>query len=289
MKLRKIIALQLAMMSIVGITACGTVDRKSSDAQDDIQYETIINKLFSDEDKETKDYLNSLVIKNVGETSTDDLTFSVDELIYDTATGMGAYQLTIKSKNTNLSSMRSNLPDFYAFICEDFKLELFDGMIPSGAVRGIQHYEKKLFKNYEYEVINDNEICIWGPYAEGNTFDINVEDFQENTKCLHLELPQEDNHIEIKVDNENIEGFYISPIGVKIDTKCVDGLRLGKMENVEVNYKDGNSVNLYDIIEGAGGGGNGEVYHSLYAASKRFFVLDDIKSVTVDGKEYFPE
>ena len=46
MKLRKIIALQLAMMSIVGITACGTVDRKSSDAQDDIQYETIINKLF---------------------------------------------------------------------------------------------------------------------------------------------------------------------------------------------------------------------------------------------------
>ena len=41
MKLRKIIALQLAMMSIVGITACGTVDRKSSDAQDDIQYETI--------------------------------------------------------------------------------------------------------------------------------------------------------------------------------------------------------------------------------------------------------
>lgn len=24
-------------------------------------------------------------------------------------------------------------------------------------------------------------------------------------------------------------------------------------------------------------------------ASKRFFVLDDIKSVTVDGKEYFPE
>lgn len=146
-----------------------------------------------------------------------------------------------------------------------------------------------MFKNYEYEVINDNEICIWGPYAEGNTFDINVEDFQENTKCLHLELPQEDNHIEIKVDNENIEGFYISPIGVKIDTKCVDGLRLGKMENVEVNYKDGNSVNLYDIIEGAGGGGNGEVYHSLYAASKRFFVLDDIKSVTVDGKEYFPE
>ena len=61
------------------------------------------------------------------------------------------------------------------------------------------------------------------------------------------------------------------------------------MEIVEVNYKDGNSVNLYDIIEGAGGGGYGEVYHSLYAASKRFFVLDDIKSVTVDGKEYFPE
>jgi len=146
MKLRKIIALQLAMMSIVGITACGTVDRKSSETQDDSQYETIINKLFSDEDKETKDYLNSLVIKNAGETSTDDLTFSVDELIYDTATGMGAYQLTIKSKNTNLSSMRSNLPDFYAFICEDFKLELFDGMIPSGAVHGIQHYEKNCLK-----------------------------------------------------------------------------------------------------------------------------------------------
>ena len=93
----------------------------------------------------------------------------------------------------------------------------------------------------------------------------------------------------LQEENSNIEGFYISPIGVKIDTKCVDGLRLGKMENVEVNYKDGNSVNLYDIIEGAGGGGNGEVYHSLYAASKRFFVLGDIKSVTVDGKEYFPE
>ena len=146
MKLRKLIALQLVMISVVSFTACGTVDRKSNDSQDDSQYETIINKLFSDEDKETKDYLNSLVIKNVGETSTDDLTFSVDELIYDTATGMGAYQLTIKSKNTNLSSMRSNLPDFYAFICEDFKLELFDGMIPSGAVRGIQHYEKNCLK-----------------------------------------------------------------------------------------------------------------------------------------------
>lgn len=146
-----------------------------------------------------------------------------------------------------------------------------------------------MFKNYEYEVINDNEICIWGPYAGGDTFDINVEDFQENTKCLHLDFPQEDNHIEIKVDDENIEGFYISPIGVKMDIKCADGLRLAKMENVEVNYKDGNSVNLYDIIEGAGGGGNREVYHSLYAASKRFFVLDDIKSVTVDGKEYIPE
>ena len=289
MKLRKLIALQLVMISVVSFTACGTVDRKSNDSQDDSQYETIINKLFSDEDKETKDYLNSLVIKNAGETSTNDLTFSVDELIYDSATGMGAYQLTIKSKSINLSTMKNNLPDYYAFICEDFKLELCDGMIPLGAVMETQDYEKELFKNYEYEVINDNEICIWGPYAEGNTFDINVEDSQENTKCLHLELPQEDNHIEIKVDNENIEGFYISPIGVKIDTKCVDGLRLGKMENVEVNYKDGNSVNLYDIIEGAGGGGNGEVYHSLYAASKRFFVLDDIKSVTVDGKEYFPE
>ena len=293
MKLRKIIALQLAMMSIVGITACGTVDRKSSDAQDDIQYETIINKLFSDEDKETKDYLNSLVIKNAGETSADDLTFSVDELIYDTATGMGAYQLTIKSKNTNLSSMRSNLPDFYAFICEDFKLELFDGMIPSGAVRGIQHYEKKLFKNYEYEVISDNEICIWGPYIERATdFGINVEYFSKNTECLHIELPQESNYIEIKVDDENIEGFYISPLGFKVDNKYVYNQRRGKMENIQINYKDGSSIDLYDVTEGIGGYtavGYEQTIHDKYLASKRFFVLDDIKSVTVDGKEYFPE
>ena len=289
MKLRKVLIIQLVLILLIGLTACENSGRKSKETQDDSQYETIINKLFSYEDKETKDYLNSLVIKNAGEVSTDDLTFSVDELIYDSATEMGAYQLTIKSKSINLSTMKNNLPDYYAFVCEDFKLELCDGMIPLGAVMETQDYEKNLFKNYEYEVINDNEICIWGPYAGGDTFDINVEDFQENTKCLHLDLPQEDNHIEIKVDNENIEGFYISPIGVKIDIKCADGLRLAKMENVEVNYKDGNSVNLYDIIEGAGGGGNREVYHSLYAASKRFFVLDDIKSVTVDGKEYFPE
>lgn len=146
MKLRKALIVQLVLILLIGLTACENSGGKPKETQDDSQYETIINKLFSDEDKETKDYLNSLVIKNVGETSTDDLTFSVDELIYDTATGMGAYQLTIKSKNTNLSSMRSNLPDFYAFICEDFKLELFDGMIPSGAVRGIQHYEKNCLK-----------------------------------------------------------------------------------------------------------------------------------------------
>lgn len=146
MKLRKIIALQLAMMSIVGITACGTVDRKSNDSQDDTQYETIINKLFSDEDKETKDYLNSMVIKNAGEVSTDDLTFSVDELIYDSATEMGAYQLTIKSKSINLSTMKNNLPDYYAFVCEDFKLELCDGMIPLGAVMETQDYEKNCLK-----------------------------------------------------------------------------------------------------------------------------------------------
>ena len=292
MKLRKALIVQLVLILLIGLTACENSGRKSKETQDDSQYETIINKLFSDEDKETKDYLNSLVIKNAGETSTDDLTFSVDELIYDTATGMGAYQLTIKSKNTNLSSMRSNLPDFYAFICEDFKLELCDGMIPSGAVHGIQHYEKKLFKNYEYEVISDNEICIWGPYEDGDTFDINVEYFSKNTECLHIELPKENNHIEIKVDDENIEGFYISPLGFQVDNKYVNKQRLGKMENIQINYKDGSSIDLYSVTEGIGGYtfiGHEQTIHDRYLASKRFFVLDDIKSVTVDGKEYFPE
>ncbi len=292
MKLRKVLIIQLVLILLIGLTACENSGRKSKETQDDSQYETIINKLFSDEDKETKDYLNSLVIKNAGETSTDDLTFSVDELIYDTATGMGAYQLTIKSKNTNLSSMQSNLPDFYAFICEDFKLELCDGMIPSGAVHGIQHYEKNLFKNYEYEVISDNEICIWGPYTQGDTFDINVEYFSKNAKCLHIELPQENNHIEIKVDDENIEGFYISPLGFTVDNKYVNKQRLGKMENIQINYKDGSSIDLYDVTEGIGGYtfvGHEQTIHDNYLASKRFFVLDDIKSVTVDGKEYFPE
>lgn len=120
-------------MSVVGLTACGR-EEKRKEVQDNSHNETIINKLFSDEDKEVKDYLNAMVIKNVGEASTGDLTFSIDELIYDSATKMGAYQLIIKSKDTNLSNMRNNLPDFYAFIFEDFKLELFDWMIPASVI-----------------------------------------------------------------------------------------------------------------------------------------------------------
>jgi len=95
-----------------------------------------------------------------------------------------------------------------------------------------------LFKNYEYEVISDNEICIWGPYEDGDTFDINVEYFSKNTECLHIELPKENNHIEIKVDDENIEGFYISPLGFQVDNKYVNKQRLGKMENIQINYSN---------------------------------------------------
>ncbi|MDD6293178.1 MAG: hypothetical protein PUA71_05005, partial [Eubacteriales bacterium] len=68
MKLRKALIVQLVLILLIGLTACENSGGKSKETQDDSQYETIINKLFIDEDKETKEYLNSLVIKNAGET-----------------------------------------------------------------------------------------------------------------------------------------------------------------------------------------------------------------------------
>ncbi len=289
MKLRKVLIIQLVLILLIGLTACENSGRKSKETQDDPQYETIINKLFSDEDKETKDYLNSLVIKNVGKASTDDLTFSIDELIYDSATGMGAYQLIINSKNINLSTMKNNLPDYYAFICEDFKLELCDGMLPLDIATKVATYEKELFRNYKYEVINDNEICIWGPYAEGDTFDINVEYFQKSTKRLKLDLPQENNHLTVNVDNDDVIGVYISPIGINVHYKVEQNKPLNYVNSIVLNYKDGKRINGEDILCSIGTVGGSSEAATRYVTSGKYIILDDIESITVDGKEYIPE
>lgn len=104
---------------------------------------------------------------------------------------------------------------------------------------------KKLFRNCEYEVVNDNEIHIWVPYAESDVFDINVAYFEDENKWLHFELPQENNHLKVNIDNEDVIGLYISPIGIRI--------------------------------------------HYIIEQDNLIDYVDDIKSVTVDGKEYIPE
>lgn len=103
MKIKKIIILQLLLIIVISITACSKSDKSDKkNEEDNGQYEDIVNMIFKDEDKDIKEYLNSLVVKDVGALELRDFKFSLDELIFDSRTGIGAYKMNVKSDAVNL-------------------------------------------------------------------------------------------------------------------------------------------------------------------------------------------
>ena len=311
MRIRKIIAFQLALLTLCSFAACGTVNtnKREKELNDEIiWHENIINVLFDEEDKETKDYLNSLVVKDVGEITLKNLTFSLDELIYDSETGLGAYQLTIKSEEEKLSDLVPNLTmfdSFYVLEKDNFRIEIFDGMLPrrsSSYQQENTEYEliqEQPFESYKYEIINDREIQLWcGLYTPNNNLGFSVFigdlDDEETHKggSGHIDLPETDNHIEIKVDDENVLGFYISPFGARIDNSWVNNQMLGKIDYSDtiINFSNGENMVLEDIVTGLSGlRGDEPVMYNYKINKNKFIDINEIKSVTIGGKEYIPQ
>lgn len=311
MKIKKLLALQLMLLTVFSLASCGT---KISDTQQEevqsnsIQYENIINVMFDAEDKETKDYLNSLVVKDVGEITLKNLTFSLDELIYDSETGLGAYQLTIKSEEEKLSDLVPNLTmfdSFYVLEKDNFRIEIFDGMLPrrsSSYQQDNTEYEliqEQPFESYKYEIINDREIQLWcGLYTPNNKlgFAVFIGDLDDEETHKggsgNIDLPETDNHIEIKVDDENVLGFYISPFGARIDNSWVDNQMLGKIDYSDtiINFSNGENMVFEDIVTGLSGlRGDEPVMYNYKINKNKFIDINEIKSVTIGGKEYIPQ
>lgn len=110
MKIKKIIILQLLLIIAISIVACSKSDKSDKkNEEDNGQYEDIVNMIFKDEDKDIKEYLNSLVVKDVGALELRDFKFSLDEIIFDSRTGIGAYKMNVKSDTVNLSELNADL------------------------------------------------------------------------------------------------------------------------------------------------------------------------------------
>lgn len=141
---------QLVLILLIGLTACENSGRKSKETQDDSQYETIINKLFSDEDKETKDYLNSLVIKNAGETSTD---------------MQSIFSNNIDTKGVMAECNRQLRIDGF----EQSKKFIFDNISTSGSDFENQDYQNQKYQEYQdyQEIVKRWDKLIMNMFKAG--------------------------------------------------------------------------------------------------------------------------
>lgn len=164
MKIKKIIILQLLLIIVISITACSKSDKSDKkNEEDNGQYEDIVNMIFKDEDKDIKEYLNSLVVKDVGALELRDFKFSLDEIIFDSRTGIGAYKMNVKSDTVNLSELNADLTLeslYYVMENNNYSISFFDGFVPKDIFN--HKYKKIPFKSYQVSRISDNEVIIYG-------------------------------------------------------------------------------------------------------------------------------
>lgn len=307
MKIKKIIILQLLLIIVISIIACSKSDKSDKkNEEDNGQYEDIINMIFKDEDKNIKEYLNTLVVKDVGALELRDFKFSLDEIIFDSRTGIGAYKMNVKSDTVNLSELNADLTLeslYYVMENNNYSISFFDGFVPKDIFN--HKYKKLPFKSYQVSRISDNEVIIYGALdvsemenelliqtndrikAEEN---LRKEDENELPYYGRIKLLQSDNSISINVTEDNtILEFYISPLGIRSRERGSDKESKLFNKNSYITMENGKKIKMKDFVQY---GDNWQLDDSdsyeIYFA-KKFININEIKSVTINGVEYSPE
>lgn len=315
MKIKKIIILQLLLIIVISIIACSKSDKSDKkNEEDNGQYEDIINMIFKDEDKNIKEYLNTLVVKDVGALELRDFKFSLDEIIFDSRTGIGAYKMNFKSDTVNLSELNADLTLeslYYVMENNNYSISFFDGFVPKDIFN--HKYKKLPFRSYQVSRISDNEVIIYVALdvsemenelmiqtndrikAEENLRkeDEGIE-IEEDENALpyygRIKLPQSDNSISINVTEDNtILEFYISPLGIRSRERGSDKESKLFNKNSYITMENGKKIKMKDFVQY---GDNWQLDDSdsyeIYFA-KKFININEIKSVTINGVEYSPE
>lgn len=307
MKIKKIIILHLLLIIAISIVACSKSDKShKKNEEDNGQYEDIVNMIFKDEDKNIKEYLNTLVVKDVGVLELRDFKFSLDELIFDSRTGIGAYKMNVKSDTVNLSELNADLTLeslYYVMENNNYSISFFDGFVPKDIFN--HKYKKLPFKSYQVSRISDNEVIIYGALdvsemenelliqtndrikAEEN---LRKEDENELPYYGRIKLLQSDNSISINVTEDNtILEFYISPLGIRSRERGSDKESKLFNKNSYITMENGKKIKMKDFVQY---GDNWQLDDSdsyeIYFA-KKFININEIKSVTINGVEYSPE
>lgn len=307
MKIKKIIILQLLLIIAISIVACSKSDKShKKNEEDNGQYEDIVNMIFKDEDKNIKEYLNTLVVKDVGVLELRDFKFSLDELIFDSRTGIGAYKMNVKSDTVNLSELNADLTLeslYYVMENNNYSISFFDGFVPKDIFN--HKYKKLPFKSYQVSRISDNEVIIYGALDVSemeNELLIQTNDRikaeenlrKEDENALpyygRIKLLQSDNSISINVTEDNtILEFYISPLGIRSRERGSDKESKLFNKNSYITMENGKKIKMKDFVQY---GDNWQLDDSdsyeIYFA-KKFININEIKSVTINGVEYSPE
>lgn len=307
MKIKKIIILQLLLIIAISIVACSKSDKShKKNEEDNGQYEDIVNMIFKDEDKNIKEYLNTLVVKDVGVLELRDFKFSLDELIFDSRTGIGAYKMNVKSDTVNLSELNADLTLeslYYVMENNNYSISFFDGFVPKDIFN--HKYKKLPFKSYQVSRISDNEVIIYGALDVSemeNELLIQTNDRikaeenlrKEDENALpyygRIKLLQSDNSVSINVTEDNtILEFYISPLGIRSRERGSDKESKLFNKNSYITMENGKKIKMKDFVQY---GDNWQLDDSdsyeIYFA-KKFININEIKSVTINGVEYSPE
>lgn len=315
MKIKKIIILQLLLIIAISIVACSKSDKSDKkNEEDNGQYEDIINMIFKDEDKDIKEYLNTLVVKDVGALELRDFKFSLDELIFDSRTGIGAYKMNVKSDTVNLSELNADLTLeslYYVMENNNYSISFFDGFVPKDIFN--HKYKKLPFKSYQVSRISDNEVIIYGALdvsERENEFLIQTNDrikseeklrnedegieIEEDENALpyygRIKLPQSVNSISINVTEDNtILEFYISPLGIRSRERWSDKESNLFKKNSYITMENGKKIKMKDFVQyGDNWKPDDSDSYEIYFA-KKFININEIKSVTINGVEYSPE
>ncbi len=284
---KKILNLLIICIAMGILCACGSANITS--LNEEKTNESIID-LFYGKDKAKREYAKSILKTDVGSIKIGEFEFSIDELIYDTCSGIGIYSMTITSEKTDMNSFETYHGGVYAFVNSQYKIQISDGT-QIGPIDDIDNIEELYAK-----IVSKNEIKIYSGYinqtpefGEKDELQITVrneekEDPDTKNEVGKIELPLMKNSVKIMVNEDCY--VWISGFGMK-EYFLVDNDIIGNAKEVFLAFNDGSKIVICDENYDIGYlGTSGAHKGSRIRDFSEVIDINEIQYLSIDDKKY---